>query len=147
LTSRGFTEDHVEEIYDIRKSLELQALRSSAQYLSIQGLKKLRAEVREVAGCADCQRHQEVDARLHGYFIEGSRKKRLIAILKQMFRLIQGFRELGFRDPEVGDTASQAHLALIDALSVRDLAGAERILLAHIEESKRNAISPTVRGA
>jgi DNA-binding GntR family transcriptional regulator len=142
----GFTVDDVEEIYDIRKSLEIQALRSSAQYLSIQGLKELRVELQELAKSPDYHRHQEMDAKLHNYFIEASGKKRLISILQQMFRLIQQFRELGFKDSEVRDAASQAHFSLVDALSVRDLAKAEKILETHIEESKKNAISLIVRG-
>ena len=142
----GFTVDDVEEIYDIRKSLEIQALRSSVQNLSIEKLKDLRSRLVEVSGSADYHAHQAIDADLHNSFIEASRKKRLIKILQQMFRLIQQFRELGFKDPAVRVSASQAHMDLLDSLSVRDLAEAEKILLNHIEMSKKNAISLIVRG-
>lgn len=143
----GFTVDDVEEIYDIRLSLELLALRSSLPHLGIQGLKALRGELVRVAQSPDHVEHQRVDAVFHGYFIEACRRRRVISILAQMSRLIRQFRELGFREPGIRETASRAHLALLDALSVRDLAAAERILAGHIEESKKNAISRIVRGA
>jgi DNA-binding GntR family transcriptional regulator len=142
----GFTVDDVEEIYDIRASLEIQALRSAAANVSIQKLKDLRARLLEVSVTSDYHAHQAVDAELHNTLIEASGKKRLARILRQMFRLIQQFRELGFRDPALQAAALQAHLGLVDALVVRDLAEAERVLAGHIEASKRNAISLIVRG-
>ncbi len=142
----GFTVDDVEEIYDIRKSLEIQALRSTVQNLSIQTLKELRSRLVEASKSSDYHAHQAIDAELHNYLIETSRKKRLIKILEQMFRLIQQFRELGFKDPAVQAAALQAHVGIVDALAVRDLSEAERILLNHIEASKKNAISLIVRG-
>jgi DNA-binding GntR family transcriptional regulator len=142
----GFTVDDVEEIYDIRKSLEIQAIQSSAQNLSIQAIKDLRGRLVEVSRSADYHAHQAIDAELHNTIIEASRKKRLIKILQQMFRLIQQFRELGFKDPAVRELASRTHLDLLDSLSVRDLPEAEKILLNHLEVSKKNAISLIVRG-
>jgi DNA-binding GntR family transcriptional regulator len=142
----GFTVDDVEEIYDIRKSLEIQALRNSVQNLSIHKLKELRSRLIEASTSSDYRAHQAVDADLHNSFIEASGKKRLIRILQQLFRLIQQFRDMGFRDPSVQAVALEEHMKLVDALAVRDLAEAERILASHIEMSKKNAISLIVRG-
>jgi DNA-binding GntR family transcriptional regulator len=142
----GFTVDDVEEIYEIRKSLELQALRSSAPFLNIQGLKKLREELVSTENESNVARLQDLDARLHAYFIEASGKKRLIALLGQMFRLIQRFRNLGYSDPAVRKIALKGHLELVDSLCVRDLSKAGAILEAHIDDAKRNAISHLVRG-
>ena len=137
----GFTVDDVEEIYDIRKSLELQALRSSILLLNIQGLKGIRDKLIALSETDDTRKHEEGDANLHNYFIESSGKKRLIAMLNQLFRLIRSFREFGFTDGNIRKSALKAHIELIDALSIRDLGKAEKILINHIEESKRNAIA------
>jgi len=101
----GFTVDDVEEIYDIRKVLEQQAMSNSAAHLSIQGLKEIRMAIQDIAHSPDSQKHVQMDARLHDYFIEASRKRRLIAILHQMSRLIQRFRELGFKVSRTRDIA------------------------------------------
>ena len=142
----GFTVDDVEEIYDIRKSLEVQALRSSAPFLSIQGLKVIRDQLASLEHTSDPRKHEEIDAKLHNYFIESSGKKRLINLLSQLFRLIRSFRAFGFTDAEVRRSALRAHLDLIDALSIRDIDKAEHILEEHIEESKNNAISAILNG-
>lgn len=120
--------------------------RSAVQNLSIQSLKDLRARLLEASRSTDFHAHQAIDAELHNALIAASRKKRLTRILQQMFRLIQQFRKMGFRDLALQETTFRAHLGLVDALAVRDLTEAERILPNHIEVSKKNAISLIVRG-
>ena len=44
----GFSVDDVEEVYDIRKSLEIQALKTSATYLNIQGLIEIRTKMKDI---------------------------------------------------------------------------------------------------
>ena len=143
----GFTVDDVEEIYEIRKSLEAQALKYSAPSLSINGLKQIRDEIVAAADCPEGATHEALDARLHNYFITASGKRRLTGILNQMVRLIQQFRDLGFKDPTVRAAALRAHLDLIDALCVRNLDHALRVLDEHLEASKKNAISLIIRGS
>jgi len=141
----GFSVDDVEEVYDIRKSLEIQALKTSASHLNIQGLLEIRAKLQEVSRIDDEKVHEEIDARVHNYIIQASGKRRLISILNQMFRLIQRFRELGFEDPALRVSAYEAHLALIDAICLRDVNKAAEILADHIEQSKQHAVSLIIR--
>jgi DNA-binding GntR family transcriptional regulator len=141
----GFSVDDVEEVYDIRKSLEIQALKTSAAHLNIQGLIEIRSKLNEISRTSDQKQHEEVDAQIHNYFIQASGKKRLISILNQMFRLIQRFRELGFEDQDLRKSAYEAHLALIDAICLRDVNKATEILADHIETSKSNAVSLIVK--
>ena len=141
----GFSVDDVEEIYEIRKSLELLALRSSVPFLNIQDLVEIRNLIQETAQSNDAKKHEQSDTRLHSYFIEASGKRRLISILNQHVRLIQRFRELGFQTNEFKDVATKDHLALIDALCVRDVDKASEILKEHIEKSKIHAISQLVK--
>ena len=136
----GFTVDDVEEIYEIRKSLEIQALRYSASFLSIHGLKEIREELQNLKESTDFKEHERVDSKLHNYFIHASKKYRLIRMLDQLYRLMQRFRELGYRDPKTRDIALDAHLVLVDALILRDIEKAVQILADHIEVSKNNAI-------
>ena len=143
----GFTVDDVEEIYEIRESLEVQALETSAPLISIQGLMDIRNLIQQSAPSQDFHLHEQIDARLHGYFIIASGKRRLIAMLNQLFRLIQRFRELGFKDKIVREMAAQEHLALIDALTARNREEASMALRKHIRTSRLNAVSLLVRGS
>ncbi len=142
----AFTVDDVEEIYEIRESLELLALETSAPSLSIHGLMEIRTLIQANAQSNDFMKHEEDDAKLHRYFIEASEKRRLIAMLNQLFHLIQHFRQLGFKDPEVRSRATKEHLELIDTMCFRDVKAAKEILSRHIKNSKINAVSHLVRG-
>ena len=142
----GLSVDDVEEIYEIRKPLELLALQSSITVLNIQGLLEIRQRIQEVNQIADFKAHQEVDARLHSYIIEASGKRRLVTILNQLFRLVQRFRETGFKDHVLRESAYQDHMALIDAVCLRDLDLATELLGNHIDKSKVHSISLLVRG-
>lgn len=142
----GFTVDDVEEIYDIRLSLELLALKYAEQLISLQRLKEIRADIVAAAASDDCPVHEDIDTRLHNYIIETSGKRRIISILNRMLRLVQNFRSLGFREEAVRRLATEEHLAFVDALSTRDSERAQATLKNHIERSKANAISQLVRG-
>ena len=141
----GFSVDDVEEVYDIRKSLEIQALKTSAPHLNIQGLLEIRTKMGDISRTSDAKQHEEIDAQVHNYFIQASGKRRLISILDQMFRLIQRFRELGFEDSNLRQSAAEAHLGLIDAICLRDVDKAAEILADHIEMSKNNAVTLIVK--
>ena len=110
------------------------------------GLQEIRSEISRISESDDYLEHERIDAKLHSYIIEASNKKRLLAILKQLFRLIQRFRQLGFKDKSVRAQATQDHLELIDALVFRDLARAEDLLEKHIERSKVDAIASIMQG-
>jgi DNA-binding GntR family transcriptional regulator len=137
----GLTADDVEEVFQIRKVLECLALRFSVHNLSIGRLQELRAEITGISESDDYLEHAKVDAKLHTYMIEASNKKRLIAILRQLFRLIPRFQQIGYKDKNARAQATVDHLALIDALLYRDLAKAEVLLEKHIERSKLVAIA------
>ena len=140
-----FTADDLEDIYEIRKPLEVLALRISGPSLSIHRLMELRKKVVSCGASADCTLHKDIDTELHGYLVETSKRRRLISTLNQLFRLIQHFRELGFRIPAIREVTIEEHLELIDALCVRDMAAAEEILGRHIENTKIRILSVIIK--
>ncbi len=131
-----FTADDVEDIYEIRKSLELLALQISAPFLSLQKLTEIRARIVEISRSCDNRRSAEIDAQLHGYIIQTSGRRYLISVLEQTLRLIQRFREIGFKDKEMRRIADKEHIALIDSICARDIKAASDILSTHIQNSK-----------
>jgi DNA-binding GntR family transcriptional regulator len=141
----GFTVDDLEDIYEIRRVLEVLALDFAAPTMSINGLVELREAVETSKDLDDAQKHAELDARLHGYIIESCRRRRLINMLNQLFHLMQTFRELGFRDAQVKKSTYDEHLELIDALSVRDIPLAREVLARHIANSKNRILQKVVK--
>lgn len=136
-----FTADDIEDIYEIRRVLELLALDVSASSMSLQKLGELRSLIQDSVNSNDYRRHTEVDAIFHDYIIKSGRRRYLTSMLEQMLRLIQRFRELGFKDKNVRRNAVQEHLDIIDALYVRDITSAKKILSEHIQHSKTRALA------
>lgn len=141
----GFTVDDLEDIYEIRRVLEVLALDFAVPSMSINGLVELREAIEASRDVDDADNHAALDARLHGYIIESSRRRRLINMLNQLFHLMQTFRELGFRDMQVQKSTYEEHLELIDALSVRDISVAKEVLTRHIRNSKNRILQKVVR--
>jgi DNA-binding GntR family transcriptional regulator len=141
-----FTADDLEDIYEIRKSLEVLALRFALPVLSIQKLIEIRKKVQRICEKSDYLEHSTVDAELHSYLIESSGRRRLINMLNQLYHLIQTFRELGFKDTGIREITCTEHLELIDALCVRDSEGALGILENHIQSAKVRVLSKVVQG-
>jgi DNA-binding FadR family transcriptional regulator len=63
-----------------------------------------------------------------------------------MYQLLHHFRQLGFQTQKARESATRFHLALIDALSVRDLEEAEKILNDHLIEGKKITVSYIING-
>jgi DNA-binding GntR family transcriptional regulator len=136
-----FSADEIEEIYEIRKSLELLCMDVSTPVLSIQKLLELKKDVLENLQNDDVEVLADLDARLHSYVIESTKKKRLILMVNQLYRLLQRFRTLGYLESETRQQALNEHIEIIDALCVRDTVNAKAFMKKHIENSKIIALS------
>jgi DNA-binding GntR family transcriptional regulator len=136
-----FSADEIEEIYEIRKSLELLCLEISFKIISIQKLIEIKKEIIENAKNEDIQLQTELDGKFHSYIINSTGKKRLIDMLNQLSRLIQSFRGLGFMHKDSKEITIKEHLDIIDALCRRDIVNAKELMKQHIENSKMIALS------
>ncbi len=135
-----FTADEIEEIYEIRKSLELLCLDFSSHTLSVQKLLALKKEIIANKDIEDPNLQTALDAEFHSLIIEASNKKRLISMLNQLYRLIQNFRSLGFMNKELRDSTINEHLAILDALISRNNSLASELMKKHIQNSKNRAL-------
>ena len=136
-----FTAVDVEEVYDIRKALEMLATDCAIAALNLDRLALLRRKVQQVATSRDVREHAEMDATLHGYVAQASGRRRLLELLNQQLRLIRRFRILGFRDPKVIERATEEHNDYLDALIQRDAEKAKATLARHIDASKLCALA------
>ena len=136
-----FTADEIEEIYEIRKPLELLCLDITSPFLSVHKLMEIKKDIQDNYQSEDVELLTNLDARLHSYIINSSKKKRLINLLNQLSRLLQNFRSLGFLEKDTKEQALDEHIGLIDALCKRDTANAKLLMKQHIENSKNIALS------
>lgn len=136
-----FTADDVEEVYDMRKALELLAIDCAVAKVNLQKLRDLRARVETLATNQDVAQHVELDQAIHGYIVEACGRPRLTTMLNQQLRLMQHFRYMGFKDANVVERTTMEHRTLLDALLARNADAAKTAMAAHLEEAKRQVLS------
>jgi DNA-binding GntR family transcriptional regulator len=139
----SFTPDDVEDLYEIRRNLEILALRTAIQTMPLEPLFDFERRLRQLTGKPSSQTarlHAELDVALHGYMFAHCRNRRLVAYLENVSQLIHSLRLLGYEREDVVRETGEQHLALVRAFVRRDLPEAERLLGEHIETSKRNAL-------
>ena len=140
-----FTADDIEDIYEIRKTLESLAIQVGIQNLSIQRLLSLRNQIQALREVDDPEEHTRIDGVLHSYLIEASGRRRLVSMLNELYRLSQSLRQIGLRDRNNRLATIDEHSGIIDALTVRDLDQATTLLVRHIENSKARLLMDVTR--
>ena len=141
-----FTADDIEDIFGLRKVLELYALEYSIWSISLQGLAEARLRIQNASDTnPDPEELTDNDEALHGSIALASRKRRLLMSLDRMNRLLRPFRLMTLKRPDIAIRQKAEHLALIDALFARDLAAAKEILQKHIEFGKVSVLSSLVQ--
>jgi GntR family transcriptional regulator, rspAB operon transcriptional repressor len=144
--SVGFTVDDLEESFGIRRNLELLALERAIPRLRLDRLMEIRGKIEAVAESEDPILHAELDSEFHTTIMNAADGKRLPMMLGSLYRIMASFRELGFADAEVRDSARAEHLAIIDKLIARDAAAAAELLREHIDATKTRLLVTVIRG-
>ena len=139
----SFTADDVEELFDIRKALEIHCVPNVVRTIKLNELLELERRLEALADGSSAKwrdEHARIDLKLHHLIVENSGNRRLIAEMKRLSMLLESLQIASFRsDIRVRNTGAQ-HLAIIRALLRRDIDLGQRLLAEHIENGKRNAI-------
>lgn len=144
--SLGFTVDDLEEAFSIRRNLELLALEWAIPRLRLDRLMEIRSRIEALGESNDPIFHAELDNEFHTTIMNAADGKRLPMMLGSLYRIMASFRELGFADAEVRESARAEHLAIIDTLIARDAPGAEALLREHIDATKTRILATVIRG-
>ncbi len=141
VTVSPLTADDVEEMYAIRKQLEILALDFTVPHVSLEPLRDLKRRLSSLKGTEDAEEAMQIDRAIHQYLLESSRKRRLITMTNQLLRPMQSFRSIGFQDTAVFARVNSEHSELIDAITERNIERAKAVLCEHLENSKRATIA------
>lgn len=139
----SFTPDDVEDLYELRKNMELLALRTAIYTMPLEPLAVFEQRLRRLRGKPvkqTSEEHAAIDVELHAFLFAHCRNKRLVAYLSTISQLIHSVRLLGYELDDGVRQSGEEHLALVQAFVRRDLPAAERLLGDHLDSSKRNAL-------
>jgi DNA-binding GntR family transcriptional regulator len=147
--NRGFTviretESHVAEIFEIRSILEGHILRTACESATDEFLSELKLLVGEAKRCLAQSKIEE----LHHYNTlfhdrinrQVSGRERLKGLVKDLKEYVLRYRSATLRFPGGAARTIQGHEKIILALETRDRDLCERVMRAHIEEAKNDAM-------
>ena len=140
----------IEELYDLRLALELYALEAVTERgAPPKALATLRDTWQGVAREPDGRRGGELadlDAAFHETLAAFFGNEMLLQQLKSINERLYVFRMIDFDKPDRVESTCRQHVAILDRISARDIAGARAALRVNVEEG-RSIVRSTVKEA
>jgi DNA-binding GntR family transcriptional regulator len=147
--NRGFavareTESQVAEIFEIRAVLEGYILRIACENATDNFLSELKSLIKEAERCFTESKIEElhrINTMFHDQIIhQVSGRERLKSLVKDLREYVLRYRMATLRFPGGSERTLRGHEKIILALETRDPDLCERIMRAHIEGAKTDAI-------
>ncbi|MFG6430713.1 GntR family transcriptional regulator [Roseateles sp. LYH14W] len=130
--------DVMDELYDLRTLIECEAARHLAE-------SEQRPELRQLADTwlvppterlADAAEVGALDERFHALLVQGSGNREMARVHREITERIRIIRRLDFTKPARIDATYDEHARIVRALTRRRADEAQRLLRAHIQQSK-----------
>lgn len=141
---RTFTAAQVEDLYEVRKTLEALAVRSAVARLTDEGLARVRAIVADIdaaVAAGDVAAVGAADRRFHDAIAELSGNQTLVQALDRLALQVQLIRSTANREPDVVERTAHERHDILAALEGRDAARAAALMEEHIEGVKRSVVA------
>jgi DNA-binding GntR family transcriptional regulator len=136
------TAKDVEEVFEIRKRLELMALEYAFDRLDSEKIESLLTSLKHCSEDAKTSTKKaiQLDAQLHTLFTQESQCPTLQELLDKLRAQIQIFRVTQAAAIERARDALNEHICLLEAILAKDKPKALRCLEGHIEHTKQNVL-------
>lgn len=127
------------EVFEVRGALESLAAGLAAERITVEELENLE---RILVRIADCVEHKdlkeliEADAEFHDELYKASRNRKLAQIILNSREQIQRFRSTSLATPGRMKDALDEHKKIVEAISQRNVALAQKLALEHIENAE-----------
>ena len=133
---------HVGQTYELRRAIEFAAAGSAARNMDSAGIKRLQSLCSCIEESVDENEKAGHDFQFHYEIARASRNPLLVVLLNAVETLvsehIHDARASILKVRHKEDVINRQHRDLVDALSARDSAGAEKAVLAHMELIREN---------
>ncbi len=150
LVVRGFTPEHRNEVLQIREALEIIAIRTACEVMTIEDMDMLRLLLRRQRRAAVAQDEEEflrIDEEFHVLIARGANLPIVARLLQQMRGFARVMRLGRIQPPEHLLEVQAEHEAIADALESRDAELAERELHAHLHHWDRLLLADPEAGS
>jgi len=141
---RAFTTTQVNDLYEVRKTLEMLAMRLAVPRMTAEDIAELRGILDEVYDAYvhdDMIAYGSTDRRFHETIARLSGNDTLIESLDRLAMQVQLVRTAANRDPDVVERAAHQRPAILAALEASDAERAAKLMETHIEDVRRSVVA------
>jgi len=137
------TAQTIEDIFEIRESLESLAVKKSIGKISIGELETVGESfikfINKAANTENCIQYLALDKKFHDLLSQNCGNKKLIELLANLQEQIHWLRNISLK--RITFTGSvKEHLAIIEALKKNDEELINKVLLQHLERAKKSSL-------
>jgi len=137
------TAQTIEDIFEIRESLESLAVKKSIKKIYIEKLEKVGEEfkkfINKPTNAENCIRYLTLDKKFHDLLSQNCGNKKLIELLANLQEQIHWLRNISLKKITFAGSVKE-HFAIIEALKKNDEELINEVLLQHLERAKRSSL-------
>lgn len=133
----------IAQVFEVRAAMEALAAGLAAQRIADDQMEKLErklVEVKNAVDNSDLDNIIQFDTDFHEIIYDASRNDRLVQILNNLREQIQRYRTASLASPGRLKDTLREHQELVDAISTRNVALAQKVAKEHIENAENTIL-------
>lgn len=140
--AKGFTRRDIEDLYAVRKALEILAVEWAVNRINQAEIDKLQEQsdlMEFYTARKDGKKVLEINSDFHAVIYNASGSRFMAQVLRSYKEYIDQTRKVIFDGGEYLEEIFQEHKAVLEAIKNRDVEGAKEAMAKHLDGSKRRA--------
>jgi len=137
------TAQAIEDLFEIRETLESLAVKKSKGKISIEELEEVgngfKKFINKSTNTENCIQYLSLDKKFHDLLSQNCGNKKLIDLLANLQEQIHWLRNISLKRITFSGSVKE-HLAIIEALKKKDEKLILKVLLQHLERAKRSSL-------
>lgn len=134
----GVTMDDINDMYMIKKEIEIIATGRAAEKISEDGIVQLRSALDEQEKSVfrgDAEKARNFDTKFHDIIYAECGSKTFEMILSPIHHKLAKYRMISINTGGRGEVSLEEHRAVFEAIAAHDIEQAEKLMLRHIENA------------
>lgn len=134
----GITEKDIEDIFAVKKAIEVTTTMWAAEKMDAEGLKEMKDIIEQqefYAGKGEAEKVRNLDTQFHDLIYRYSGSPVMEGILEPMHKKMLKYRAASLENPGRIDRSVKEHQAIYDAMVAKDMDNVRKAMAAHIENS------------
>lgn len=140
--AKGFTRQDIEDIYAVRKALEILAVEWAVKGMTPEQLKSLQDQsdlMEFYTARKDSKKVLEINTDFHDVIYNATGSRFMAQVLRSYKEYIEQTRKVLFYEQEYLEEIYEEHKAILDAMISKDVDAAKTAMAKHLDGSQRRA--------